>query len=267
MRRPAAWRFVLRASGLPVVRFTPRGARRRGPGPRGRPARARTGGGDRRDALLPEAVFFTFVFAFVFGMPLAWWGKLVYFYLSLHPIGGVILTVGTPGVVFWVLALGWDRIRFRYERTGDRVGVRREPVNRPGRTLPEKVRDGFFDAARWLNGTLEKRGRRRERSPPSRRPRFPPLPCLHGERRREGVRLRLPLRDAAPASGLTSQASGEGRTWLSSCHVEKAAHSDSSASLRRYSRCLLRVASTSGRQARAVSRWRMKARQSGFARL
>ena len=109
-----------------------------------------------RSALLPEAVFFTFVFAFVFGMPLAWWGKLVYFYFQMHPIGGLILTVGTPGVIFWVLAFAWDRIRFRYEWTGDRLGVRREPVNRPGKTLPEKVSDGFFDAARWLNFTLEK---------------------------------------------------------------------------------------------------------------
>ena len=113
-----------------------------------------------RSTLLPEAVFFTYVFAFAFGMPLSWWGKLVALYFELHPIGGLILTVGTPGVVFWVLAFAWDRIRFRYEWTGDRLGVRREPVNRPGRTLPEKIRDGFFDAARWLNGTLEKAGKK-----------------------------------------------------------------------------------------------------------
>jgi hypothetical protein len=109
-----------------------------------------------RSILLPEAIFFTYVLAFVFGMPLSWWGKLVVFYLELHPIGGLVLAVGTPGVVFWVLAFAWDRVRFRYEWTGDRLGVRREPVNRPGRTLPEKIRDGFFDAARWLNGSLEK---------------------------------------------------------------------------------------------------------------
>jgi hypothetical protein len=113
-----------------------------------------------RSTLLPEAVFFTYVFAFVFGMPLSWWGKLVALYFELHPIGGLILTVGTPGVVFWILAFAWDRVRFRYEWTGDRLGVRREPVNRPGRTLPEKIRDGFFDAARWLNGTLEKAGKK-----------------------------------------------------------------------------------------------------------
>jgi len=29
-------------------------------------------------------------------------------------------------------------------------------VNRPGRTLPEKIRDGFFTAARWLNGSPDK---------------------------------------------------------------------------------------------------------------
>lgn|GEM_PF-2816351 len=105
-----------------------------------------------RTALLPEAIFFTYVFAFVFGMPLSWWVKLVAFYFELHWFGGLVLTVGTPGVVFWVLAFAWDRVRFRYEWTGDRLGVRREPVNRPGRTLPEKIRDGFFAAARWING-------------------------------------------------------------------------------------------------------------------
>ena len=109
-----------------------------------------------RSILLPEAVFFTYVFAFVFGMPLSWWVKLVAFYFELHPIGGLVLTVGTPGVVFWALAFAWDRVRFRYEWTGDRLGVRREPVNRPGRTLPEKIRDGFFAAASWLNGPPDK---------------------------------------------------------------------------------------------------------------
>lgn len=109
-----------------------------------------------RSILLPEAVFFTYVFAFVFGMPLSWWGKLVAFYFQLHWLGGLVLTVGTPGVVFWVLAFAWDRVRFRYEWTGDRLGVRREPVNRPGRTLPEKIRDGFFAAARWINGPPDK---------------------------------------------------------------------------------------------------------------
>lgn len=113
-----------------------------------------------RTILLPEAVFFTYVFAFVFGMPLSWWGKLVAFYFQLHWFGGLVLTVGTPGVLFWVLAFAWDRVRFRYEWTGDRLGVRREPVNRPKRTLPEKIRDGFFTAASWLNGPPDEKGDR-----------------------------------------------------------------------------------------------------------
>ena len=113
-----------------------------------------------RSSLLPEAVFFTYVFAFVLGMPLSWWGRLVLFYFELHPGLGLILTVGTPGVLFWVLAFAWDRIRFRYEWTGDARGVRREPVNRPKRTLPEKVRDGFFGAARGIHDTLDKMGKK-----------------------------------------------------------------------------------------------------------
>lgn len=93
-------------------------------------------------------------------MPLSWWGKLVAFYFQLHWFGGLVLTVGTPGVVFWVLAFAWDRVRFRYEWTGDRLGIRREAVNRPGRTLPEKIRDGFFTAASWLNGPPDEKGDR-----------------------------------------------------------------------------------------------------------
>jgi hypothetical protein len=50
-----------------------------------------------------------------------------------------------PPVLVAVLSLSWDRIRFRYEWVGDGKAVQLVAINRPEKTLPERVRNKLLD--------------------------------------------------------------------------------------------------------------------------
>ncbi len=108
-----------------------------------------------RTARLHEVVLLVYLFAFVLSMPLSWWWRVIAFLFDLHFAAGIVGTIGLPGVVVWILAFAWDRLRFRTEWVREGGDVRSQAVNRPPRTLPERVRDGFFSTARSVAQVLE----------------------------------------------------------------------------------------------------------------
>lgn len=102
-----------------------------------------------RSARLHEAIGFVYLLAFLIGMPGRAWGSLFEF-LSNFDQAGLVAALFIPGLLVWLLVFAWDRTRFRYEWCRDGRVVKLVAINRPARTLPEKVRDGLFKAAAWV---------------------------------------------------------------------------------------------------------------------
>lgn len=101
-----------------------------------------------RAARLHEAIGFVYLLAFLIGMPARAWGGVLEF-LSNFDQAGLVAMLLIPGLLAWLLVFAWDRVRFRYEWAGEGRVVKLVPVNRPEKTLPEKVRDGLFKIAGW----------------------------------------------------------------------------------------------------------------------
>jgi hypothetical protein len=68
---------------------------------------------------------------------------IVRFLWSLEMLGLLLLALGIGGL-FTLLAWSWDQVRFRQELVVEAGRRRREIVNRPARTGPERMRDAFM---------------------------------------------------------------------------------------------------------------------------
>lgn len=102
-----------------------------------------------RSARLPQAIAFIYLFAFLVGMPLRGWGMVLQF-LANFDEAGLVIGLFIPGLLVWLVAFAWDRLRFRYEWALEGRAVKLVPINKPEATLPERVRDGFFKVAAWI---------------------------------------------------------------------------------------------------------------------
>lgn len=102
-----------------------------------------------RSARLHEAIAFVYLLAFLIGMPARAWGRLFEFLSNFDELG-LAAALFIPGLLVWLLAFSWDRLRFRYEWAGDGRAAKLVAINRPEKTLPERVRDGLFKAAAWV---------------------------------------------------------------------------------------------------------------------
>ena len=102
-----------------------------------------------RSARLHEAIGFVYLLAFLIGMPARAWGALFEF-LSNFDQAGFVAALAVPGLLVWLLVFAWDRTRFRYEWCRDGRDLKLVAINRPARTLPERVRDGIFKVAAWV---------------------------------------------------------------------------------------------------------------------
>ena len=93
-----------------------------------------------RTARLPQTIGSLYLLALVPAFVLVLGGDVVRTLLQLHEVG---LAVGglALAALAWLVAWAWDRIRFRYEVVHEGTSRRLEPINRPVRTAPEKVRD------------------------------------------------------------------------------------------------------------------------------
>jgi hypothetical protein len=89
-----------------------------------------------RGARLGQAVVLLYPLALLLGLPGAAWQRLlVDVLLRLHPAVGLFGLIG----LLWLGSWAWDRVRFRYEWLVEGMAGRLEPINRPDRTLPERV--------------------------------------------------------------------------------------------------------------------------------
>ncbi len=102
-----------------------------------------------RSARLHEAIGFVYLLAFLIGLPVRAWGALLRFLLNFDE-AGLAAMLFIPGLLVWLLVFAWDRTRFRYEWCRDGRAVKLVAINRPGKTLPEKVRDVLFRIAAWV---------------------------------------------------------------------------------------------------------------------
>lgn len=94
-----------------------------------------------RSARLREAIGFVYLLAFLVGMPLWIWGRILYWIIGTFEDAGIVIALAIPPLLVSLLAFSWDRMRFRYEWVGDGRAVKLVAINRPEKTLPEKVRD------------------------------------------------------------------------------------------------------------------------------
>ena len=94
-----------------------------------------------RSARLREAIGFVYLFALLVAMPFWVWGRIFFFLLEYLEKVGFVIAVAIPPLLVTFLAYSWDRIRFRYEWVGDGRTAALVAINRPERTLVEKVRD------------------------------------------------------------------------------------------------------------------------------
>jgi hypothetical protein len=89
-----------------------------------------------RSARLGQAVALLYPLALLLGLPGRIWARLlVDVLLRLHPAVTFFLFIG----LVWLGSWAWDRVRFRYEWVLEGTQGRLEPINRPDRTLPERV--------------------------------------------------------------------------------------------------------------------------------
>jgi len=102
-----------------------------------------------RSARLHEAIGFVYLLAFLIGMPVRAWGALFEFLSNFDQVG-LVAALFIPGLLVWLLVFAWDRTRFRYEWYRDGRAMKLVAINRPEKTLPEKVRDGLFKVAAWV---------------------------------------------------------------------------------------------------------------------
>lgn len=103
----------------------------------------------RRDSRLPQSIAAIYLLALITGMPLRGWGTLAGWLSNLDTLGLAIM-LAIPGLLVWIVAWSWDRLRFRYELAIDGTQRTFVAINRPEKTAPEKVRDGLFKTAAWI---------------------------------------------------------------------------------------------------------------------
>ncbi len=103
----------------------------------------------RRDSRLPQAIGALYLLALITGMPMRGWATLAGWLANLDTLGIAIL-LAIPGLLVWIVAWSWDRLRFRYELAIDGAQRTFVAINRPEKTTPEKVRDGLFKTAAWI---------------------------------------------------------------------------------------------------------------------
>jgi len=103
----------------------------------------------RRDSRLPQSIAAIYLLALITGMPARGWITLAGWLSNLDTLGLAIM-LAIPGVLVWIVAWSWDRLRFRYELAIDGTQRTFVAINRPEKTTPEKVRDGLFKTAAWI---------------------------------------------------------------------------------------------------------------------
>lgn len=103
----------------------------------------------RRDARLPQAIGAIYFLALITGMPASGWVRIAG-WLSNLDTAGLAIMLAIPGLLVWIVAWSWDRLRFRYELAIDGSERTFVAINRPEKTAPEKVRDTLFKIAGWI---------------------------------------------------------------------------------------------------------------------
>ncbi len=103
----------------------------------------------RRDSRLPQSIAAIYLLALITGMPARGWITIAGWLSNLDSLGFAIM-LAIPGLLVWIVAWSWDRLRFRYELAIEGTQRTFVAINRPERTAPEKVRDGLFKTAAWI---------------------------------------------------------------------------------------------------------------------
>ncbi|MBK9062486.1 MAG: hypothetical protein IPL89_04735 [Acidobacteria bacterium] len=106
-----------------------------------------------RTRRLLEAALLVYALAAALAMPLRGWGKIAQGLLNLDELGVFLLFLIPTGLVL-LAAWAWNRLRFRYEIDGDAAIATLRPINKPERTLLERIAATVLKGTMWIAGKL-----------------------------------------------------------------------------------------------------------------